>query len=179
MRVDGDRYMTPEWVVDALLRRWTPPPGRLWVEPAVGTGNIVRACHARIPGIQWDMFDVCLDGAPEGTTIDDFLGWADKRQPHDTRYDVAITNPPYSMALEFVQACLRTAAVSVLLLRLAFLESQKRTAFLRGNMPDVYVLPRRPSFVGGRTDSSAYAWFVWPTTQPRDRGVVEVLGMEG
>jgi hypothetical protein len=28
-------------------------------------------------------------------------------------------------------------------------------------MPDIYVIPNRPSFTGGKTDSIEYAWFVW------------------
>ena len=78
-------------------------------------------------------------------------------------FDAVIMNPPYKQAMEFVQRARklmgrRTVAA---LLRLSFLESQKRRAFWQENPADVYVLSRRPSFTAGGTDSAAYAWFVW------------------
>ena len=48
-----------------------------------------------------------------------------------------------------------------MLLRLNFLGSQERSDYLREHMPDIYVIPNRPSFTGGKTDSIEYAWFVW------------------
>jgi hypothetical protein len=51
----------------------------------------------------------------------------------------------------------------VYVLRLAFLESQKRQSFFRRvGVPDVFVLPERPSWRDdGGTDSCAYAWMRW------------------
>jgi hypothetical protein len=57
-----------------------------------------------------------------------------------------------------------------MLLRLAFLESRRRVAFWRANpLARLYVLARRPSFVGTGTDMAAYAWFGWnvPGTELR------------
>jgi hypothetical protein len=48
------------------------------------------------------------------------------------------------------------------LLRLAFLEGQKRAPFWKAQPPySVSVLAKRPSFTGGGTDSAAYAFFEW------------------
>lgn len=69
-------------------------------------------------------------------------------------YDCIITNPPYSLAEEFLRKSLEIAPVVCFLLRLNFLGSQKRAAFLSKNPPDVYVLSERPSFVNGKTDST-------------------------
>lgn len=37
----------------------------------------------------------------------------------------------------------------------------RRADFHRRHPSDVFVLPRRPSFTGGGTDATEYAWFVW------------------
>jgi hypothetical protein len=74
-------------------------------------------------------------------------------------------NPPYSQAKAFVQRAISEAAPNrgtvAALLRLAFMEGQARAEFHKWNPSDVFVLKKRPSFAGGRTDSCAYAWFVW------------------
>jgi hypothetical protein len=75
-----------------------------------------------------------------------------------------VTNPPYSLAAEFIQRALERYRKSIdcaFLLRLNYLGSQKRAAFHREHPSDVFVLPRRPSFTGKGTDATEYAWFVW------------------
>lgn len=181
-RERDDVYYTPAWCVRALLRA-VRLPGGLWLEPACGEGAIVRAVEAERPGQQeWFGYDLRPDAI--GVVLDsldvehsrfacgDFL--ADR---FGKRYSVAITNPPYSLAQEFVERCLSLASVTVMLLRLNWLGSQRRAAFLRAHMPDVYVLPRRPSFVHGATDACEYAWLVW---SPIASGVgrVQVLDLE-
>ncbi len=77
------------------------------------------------------------------------------------KWDLVISNPPYVDAEGFVMHALRIAEVSCFLLRLNWLASKKRAAFHREHPSDVFVLPRRPSFTGGGTDATEYAWFVW------------------
>ena len=75
-----------------------------------------------------------------------------------------MTNPPYSMAEDFIRQSrlLYPNASIVMLLRLSFLASASREElYLDFEIPDVYVLPNRPSFVGKGTDSCDYAWYVW------------------
>lgn len=82
--------------------------------------------------------------------------------PSDT---AVITNPPYGQAQEFIQLWAPRVAWSAWLLRLNFLGSQKRAAWFRtgvGRPSHVLILPKRPSFTGGSTDSCEYAWIVWP-----------------
>lgn len=82
-------------------------------------------------------------------------------------YDLVIGNPPYKFAEEFIRQgreCLGLFGRMVLLLRLNFLEGQKRGKGLwkefRPN--DVYVLSRRPSYTGDRkTDATAYMIAIW------------------
>jgi hypothetical protein len=81
-----------------------------------------------------------------------------------------VMNPPYNQALEFVKHACEILSLANdgenwrvhTLLRLSFLEGQKRAVWLKKNMPShVRVLSRRPSFTHGGTDACAYAWFTW------------------
>lgn len=85
-------------------------------------------------------------------------------------FDLCVGNPPYSLAEEFVRKSyeyLRPNGYTYFLLRLAFLESQKRYKGLFKDFPPlrVYVSSRRPSFFStkGRktTDALSYAMFLW------------------
>ena len=76
--------------------------------------------------------------------------------------DLIFTNPPFSMAQEFIEKSLIHADTVIMLLRLNFLGAQKRHKFWVENEPDaLFILSKRPSFTGKGTDSTEYAWFVW------------------
>ena len=82
------------------------------------------------------------------------------------KYDLVISNPPYSLAQEFIDKgleCLNENGKLVYLLRTNFLESKKRFQWWQDKLPSgIYVLHARPSFTGsGKTDATSYAWFVW------------------
>jgi hypothetical protein len=77
--------------------------------------------------------------------------------------------------MEFIAKALTYASYVVMLLRLNFLGSGKRAAFFAREMPDIYVLPDRPSFTGRGTDATEYGWFVWTPERGRRAGKVEVL----
>lgn len=161
MRDALDRYDTPVWCVDRLLEAVALPTG-FWLEPSCGSGSIVRAVEAHPvyrEGATWTLLDLEPRDAMVGrATAADFLAW---KAPERRRYRVAIGNPPYRHAFDFVRRCHDLADVTVMLLRLGFLASQERSEWMRRHPPDVYVLPNRPSFTGGVTDSSDYGWFVW------------------
>lgn len=62
--------------------------------------------------------------------------------------DLTITNPPFDLALDFLRKSILESTCTLLLLRLGFLASGDRKAFLSENRPThVYVLSKRPSFV--------------------------------
>lgn len=173
-------YPTPPWPVHAVLDAIPDLPNGLWVEPAIGDGAIVRAVEAHRPGRQnWIGFDIrneaieaCRDRIDPALRLDANVFTADfLKLPlgFPEGVSVFITNPPFSKAEAFARACLERAngqAHVLLLLRLAFLETQTRVAFHRDYPADIYPLARRPSFVTegekkGQTDSCAYAWFYW------------------
>ena len=91
-------------------------------------------------------------------TLDDFEG------------DI-ITNPPYSMGLEFVQRALesvRPGGKVAMFLKVQFLEGQKRGEFFRHTPPrKVYISRSRLACykngdMTGKPESAiAYAWYVW------------------
>jgi hypothetical protein len=165
-RIENDVYSTPAWCVHRLLEACILPGGR-WLEPAAGDDAIVRAVNAFRGDVRWD----CLDVRPGlGCECDDFLKWDALRGT----WDVAITNPPYALAQEFIEHSMTIALNVVMLLRLNYLGSEMRAPFWHSNVPDVYVLPNRPAFVNGKTDSCEYAWFVWSHAK-RTSGSIRVL----
>jgi hypothetical protein len=81
-----------------------------------------------------------------------------------------VTNPPFKNAGEFVAHALDLCPRVVMLLRLAFLESQKRTPILdSGHLARVHVFRKRLPMMhrhgwDGPTNSNsgmAFAWFCW------------------
>lgn len=89
---------------------------------------------------------------------------------------VSINNPPFSLAMEFIEKTLPCATFVIHLLRLNFLGTSQRNVFFRANMPDIYVVPDRISFTGdGKADSIEYAWFVFGPERCRRTGKIEVL----
>lgn len=151
-----DFFPTPTGVTQAFIKA-CPLPDGLWCEPAVGAGHIIDAVGKRK---EWVTFDVRPVPAPALSDFHDQCDFLKFDVPG--KFDVIITNPPFYLAEEFVRKALSCATHVAMVLRLAFLESRRREAFHAQFPSDVYVLSRRPSFLGnGATDSSAYAWFVW------------------
>lgn len=173
-----DNYVTPGWCVRRLMEQVTFASGE-WLEPCAGAGAIIRATGRK--DAIWTAWEIreeerhslCAVVPPERVVIGDFLGA--HRAFADKRYSVAITNPPFRLAQQFIDACLTCADTVVMLLRLSYLASISRWEFMTTRTPDVYVLPNRPSFVDGRTDATEYGWFVWTTTL-QSQGKIKVLG---
>jgi len=144
-RIDKDEYQTPVWAVKLIMNEidWNAVP--TFLEPCLGQGNIFN----NYPGSRKSFFDI--------NSGDDYL-----KQPISI-FDLIITNPPYSLALEFLEKSLGEAKTVIYLLRLNFLGSQRRHKFWCLNPPThLFVLSKRPSFTeDGNTDSTEYAWFCW------------------
>lgn len=146
--------------MDRLYEALPLPDGK-WLDPAAGDGAFLKNKNANWtaleiqPRFQQDLEN--LVGA-NNVIIDNYLDA--KLLPI---YNVIITNPPFSLALEFIKRSIELKPnFVILLLRLNFLGSVERSDYLREHMPDIYVLPNRPSFNGkGSTDSIEYAWFIW------------------
>lgn len=143
-RREYDLYETPEWAVKALFNLIPVNSEWRYLEPCRASGRIYN--HLPI-GSAWG-------------EIREGVDYLVTEYPH---VDAVITNPPYSMAQEFVEKALEDADVVIMLLRLGFLESMKRWEWWQDNPIDhLIVLSKRPSFTeDNKTDGSGYAWFVW------------------
>ena len=150
----NDVYETPPDAVEALLRVESLP-GHIW-EPCCGSGRIVEVLRARQYRVTAS--DLVAD------RIDFLMEW---RAPDGV--GAIITNPPYKNADAFVRHGLALVPTVVMLLRLNFLESRRRSDILDGGqLARVHVfadrLPRmhRADWAGRRASSTtAFAWFVW------------------
>jgi hypothetical protein len=168
----NDLYETPPCATEALLRV-ERLPHRIW-EPAAGRGAIVKVLwdhgHAVVASdlIKYD-FNLRFVG--------DFL--KQKKAPVGT--ECILTNPPFQVINEFVTRALDLCPRVIMLARLAFLESERRTSILeKRGLARVHVfrnrLPmmHRDSWTGPRASNAvAFGWFVWerdhrgPTTIDR------------
>lgn len=156
-----DLYETPPVAVRALMRVESLPP-KIW-EPACGPGSIVKvlrdAGHEVIAG---DLVDY---GCPQSFSRIDFL--IQTVAPFGV--ECIVTNPPFKLAGQFVEKALALCPRVIMLLRLAFLESERRRAILdTGHLARVHVfrnrLPmmHRHGWEGPKsTSTTAFAWFVW------------------
>ena len=192
-RRKDDFYVTPFEVVEAILPHVLDPRMTSVCDPACGDGAILSVLAALYPELRLQGIE--LDQSRRAKTVEllgmpnNQLACADALSCDCDLWwdaDLIITNPPFSLAQEFVERALatrrmfameglsrlahglaqtsepKTMPTVAMLLRLAFLESAKRAAFHRRYPADVYVLSSRPSFTGdGKSDSCAYAWFVW------------------
>lgn len=194
-RLPDDVYETPAWCVDRLLDRLPVLMRGHALEPCAGSGNIIRAVNAhnaryamsKMPksSLKWDIVEKRPDCKPALSKlgsywIDDFFTWHPVVSPALTVYNVAITNPPFSLAMPFLEKCLPIADWVVFLLRINFLGSEDRADFWPSAMPDVYVIPNRPIFGANKkgklgTDATEYAWFVWGPHSTTSNGRLEVL----
>jgi hypothetical protein len=157
----ADLYETPPVAVRALMRV-EQLPHRIW-EPACGPGSIAKVL--RESGrfvVASDLHDWSCPSSESGI---DFL--QQTRAPAGV--NAICTNPPYKLADQFVAHALLLVPRTFMLLRLAFLESTRRTPILEsGQLARVHVfrdrLPRmhRHGWDGPRASSSiAFAWYVF------------------
>jgi len=159
-----DLYETPAVAVEALLRV-ERLPHRIW-EPACGRGAIVNVLRAHgHEVVASDIADYGLPITPPGYYGRDFL--LETKAPEGT--EAIVTNPPFMIAEKFVARALDLAPLAIMLLRLAFLESERRRHILEDRgLARVHVFRKRLPMMHrdgweGRKASSgmAFAWFVW------------------
>jgi hypothetical protein len=171
-RHKSDFYATPPALVERMVRRalQVKTNVREVLEPGCASAPFLRSVKrlrpaARCVGIEYE-------GPPPGLEVEgkaglelwfdtDFMVWA---EGCTRRFDLIITNPPFSLAMPFLRS-----GISLLdgdgwlfyLLRLGWLEGKARKAELHDAHPpeSVDVVVPRPSFTGGGTDATAYAMF--------------------
>lgn len=161
-----DLYETPAFAVEALLRAETLHEP-IW-EPACGPGAIVRvlrdagkACFAS------DLVDYA--SPDQDATRRDFLMEQSVPVVGGRRCKAIVTNPPFKLAQPFALHALKLVPKVVMLLRLAFLESEvRRDVIDHAPLARVHVFRKRlpmmhrAGWEGRKSNSGmAFAWFVW------------------
>lgn len=192
---DQDVYPTPTWLIRLMMPhlqkylrevRYDQRPLRI-LEPAAGAGQIVRCLRQHFDALTGSTLPRAVihaaevrpeceealrkEGADE-VFIGDFTA-----MEFPEPYDIVMTNPPYSLDLEYFERCREIIAptgVSVLLYRVGFMESEDRGPRFVPDVPDMHVTTRRPTFVNDSSDSACYAWMGW-LKEPRSEGRVFIL----
>ena len=158
---NADFYQTPPEVVMELLEKESYD--RQTTEPCAGNGAIAQVLEQHgIPVMASELRE-----SGYGITGCDALEpcFLIKALP----FQNAITNPPYHIAEEIISACIESVSGKVaMLLKLTFLESEKRREFFEKYPPvRIHVFRKRITmFPEGKPrpkngGTIAYAWYVW------------------
>lgn len=163
-------FPTPPWAARAggeLVAALDPGRWTCW-EPACGQGHMAAGLADYFSQV-WAT-DIHAHGwAGQTGAPFDFLDHWGEAFARTHRPDWIVTNPPFHLAAEFVEAALRRAQRGVAVLaRLAWFESEGRYDLFFGDAPLAVYAPffeRAPMHLGRwlpkGSGSTAYAWFVW------------------
>jgi hypothetical protein len=170
----NDLYETPPEATRALLKV-ERLPRYIW-EPACGRGTIVNLLRERGHDVvASDIADYSVPITAPGYWGRDFL--LERTAPAGT--ECILTNPSYRIAAAFVRHALALCPRVIMLLRLAFIESTRRSDILDGGKlarvyPFANRLPmmHRDGWTGPKASSAIpFAWFVWDASH---RGPTEL-----
>jgi hypothetical protein len=167
-RVNNDYYATPPESTKALLAE-VDFTGEVFMEPCVGAGHIADVIKEYYVNAKVIGCDIVDRGYPN-TNVLDFL-----KTKFNFKIDNIITNPPYSLAQEFLEKSIeitKEGGKIAMFLKIQFLEGQKRKDMFKRYPPKhVYVFTKRqnpwrngsPVDENGKPWSSTmcFAWFVW------------------
>lgn len=161
---ENDYYPTPVSAITPLLDRIDFNRVLTFLEPCCGDNRILNLIPA--------------DKIKFWTEISKGRNYFDYKFED---VDLIITNPPFSTAIEFLTKSLSEGKTVYYLQRLNWLGSDKRKSFWNSNPPEkIFVLSKRPQFkrelgLGGGTDSTEYAWFIWDKLNIVYGNSIEVL----
>lgn len=143
-RAEHDTYETPSWCVDMLLKIIPIREDWKYLEPCRASGRI------------WNRMPI---GSAWGE-IREGVDYLKTDYPH---VDCVITNPPFNLAVDFVEKAHKDADVSIMLMRLGFMGAIKRFEFWKEHKPTAIItMSKRPSFTeDGHTDGTDYCWYVF------------------
>lgn len=167
-RAENDFYATNPKALEMLFNAYTFDEGD-FLEPCVGKGHLAEKIKEKYPLSNVVGLDLVDRGYP-GTIVHDFITWGTEQ-----RFDGIITNPPYSLAQEFIEKGIKLLTSNgkmAMFLKLHFLESAKRKELFEKYPPKyIYVFRNRMStwrdgneynHQGKKwTTTMCHAWFVW------------------
>ena len=167
-RVENDFYATDPQSVKDLLDNFNIE-GNSFYEPCVGQGHIAKVLAEYFPNAKIIGSDLVDRGYPD-TIIGDFIN----SNIEVEKVDWVITNPPYSLAKEFIDKSLTLSNKGVaMFLKIQFLEGQARKDwFKKTPLKYIYVFSKRqdPWRDGESTNpktgkkwgsTMCFAWFIW------------------
>jgi hypothetical protein len=184
-RAKFDSYPTPVETVEAALDLVPVAFPQRILDPGAGNGVWGACARARWPGARIIGIEINEDIKPPYRTefqvynVWEYGDYLKSRRAEEA--DLIIGNPPYEFAEEFIYQSLDNLADKgylLFLLRLAFLEGQKRGKGLWKEYPPMKVTAcsKRPSYTGdGKTDATAYAVYLW---QKGWHGTTELTWLE-
>lgn len=166
-RIEGDRYFTPPWPVEALLS--VESFAGKCLDPCAGGWDIVRTLRSK--GLDAEGFDI----HPDSPVVRDFLPFGALGEIEATFYPNLITNPPYGqqgrLAVKFIEHALHVTkpigGKVAMLLRVDFDSANGRRPIF-GDHPAFaakYTLTKRirwenlPQSASGPTEN--HAWYIW------------------
>lgn len=166
-RVEDDYYATPYESTRALLD--VENFSGNFLEPCVGGGHIAEIIKEYYPNSKVVGIDL-VDRGYKDTIIADFI-----HTDFEQLFDNIITNPPYSLAQEFLEKgmeVIRENGKIAMFLKIQFLEGAKRKEMFDKYPPKyIYVFSKRqnPWRNGSQVDEKGkpwastmcFAWFVW------------------
>jgi len=170
MRNKDDYYVTPHWVIEEFLNAWLKadsfPSLRSILDPCAGGDEKTHMSYPHVIGKTFNI-KIATNDIREDSPADthyDFLNSCSLEN-----HDLIITNPPFSLAMNFLKKALIVSERRVaMLFRLGFFGSKKRNDFWLNNMPKYcFIHSRRPSFDGGGSDNSEYMHCVWALDEPK------------
>lgn len=167
-RVQDDYYATPYQATEMLLDE-VKFIGN-FLEPCVGGGHIADVIKKYHPNECVYAIDLVDRGYPN-TLVADFLKYDFLGQ----KFDNIVTNPPYSLAQEFLEKGMEVVndeGKIAMFLKIQFLEGAKRREMFKKYPPKyIYVFSKRqnPWRNGSPVDEKGkpwastmcFAWFVW------------------
>lgn len=161
-RKPADLYPTPVDCTYSLIphiAHLLPPDASIW-EPACADGQMVD------PLRQYGYRVMATDLRPD---IKGGQGGVDFLVPgslyHSQQYDAIMTNPPFSVADQFIRRALEHAPVVVMLLKAQYWNTKNRKALFRETKPYMELnLTWRPAFLAKERGNSPLMdcmWVVW------------------
>jgi len=181
-QADADHYPTPPLLaqrgVELAVELYGDKPGVI-VEPGCSECAPFASAGKRM-GIESYGLEI-----REGERTDIVTFGVDYLEASLARYraecaDIIITNPPFSLAVEFIETALYDVSDSglVMMLLQTGIEGSKQRREFWEKFPPVmrYVIRPRPGFVKGGNDSREYAFYVWlsPAMTRRLNGIGRV-----
>lgn len=167
-RVENDFYATNPKALEMLFEREEFIGD--FLEPCVGQGHLANAIKNKYPNSHVYGCDL-VDRGYKNTLVCDFI-------EHDfqgQKFDNIITNPPYSLAKEFLEKSMELVNKNgkvAMFLKIQFLEGVKRVEMFKKYPPKyIYVFTKRMATFnnGNEKDENGkpwattmcHAWFVW------------------